>query len=234
VLEKTLRRDHLNLGSLDVRFVNHSTYAAEMINVRVCVNHRGNRFARAILEVQLKARSGGFNRQQRVEHDQPVVALNNGHVGQIQATNLINAFSDLEQTSNGIELAYTPQARVDGTRCAGLVEECVLAWIPDGLAICIADDTFIALDQTTLCHVEIATVGKGQSLQPLLIVLQGDRRRILGRRSRQSTKRYQQGKGEQRLGKSHGEVLVIVWAIHFRQRVESQPIPEQHGGHRIT
>lgn len=73
--------------------------------------------------------------------------------------------------------------------------------VPDSHAICIADDTLVALDQAPLCYLEVATVGDGQQLQPLLVALHGDRGRILGRRGSETRERCQQGKGEQRLWK---------------------------------
>ena len=177
---KNLRGDDLHLAGLDLRLVDHPAHTAEVVDVRVGVDHRDHRPLRAMAEVHGQPGPGGFHRQHRVHHDQAMLAFDQGHVGQVQATHLVDAVGDLEQTGNAVELGDAPQARVDGGRRFA-VEEGVALQVPDGLAIGVDHGLVDGLEQPAAGIVEVAAVGKGQALQPLLIALAGEFGGVLGR-----------------------------------------------------
>ncbi len=194
MFEEPLRGNHLHLAGFDLRLVDHPAHTAEVVDVRVGIDHRNHRPLRAMAEVHRQTGPGGFHRQQRVHHDQAMLTFDQGHVGQVQATHLVDAVGDLEQTGNAIELGDAPQAGVDGGRCLA-VEEGVALQVPDGLAIGIDHGLVDGFEQAPAGIVEVAAVGEGQALQPLLIALAGEFGGVFGWPLGQ--RRQGQGQGQQ-------------------------------------
>ncbi|SAD19725.1 Uncharacterised protein [Enterobacter cloacae] len=87
-----------------------------MIDVAMGINNGNNRTFAAMLNVKIHARFSRFRRQQRIDNRDPLFALYNRHIRQIEVADLVDAFRDLKQTANIIQLRLTPQARVDGIR----------------------------------------------------------------------------------------------------------------------
>ena len=90
-------------------------HPAEMVDVGVGVDHRGHRPVAAVRAVQAEGGRGRLLRDQRVDHDDALVALHQGHVRQIQTPDLVDALGDLVEAV-AQELALTPQARMGGVR----------------------------------------------------------------------------------------------------------------------
>ena len=198
MFEEPLGRDDLDFASLDVRLVDHPAHAAEMVDVRVGVDHRGHRLARTVLEVQFEARLGGLHGKQRIDHDQPVLPLDDGHVGQVQAAKLVDALGDLEQPGDVVQLSDAPQARVYRGRGLRRFQKSILGQVPHGLAIGCRDWPVEPLDQPTPGCFVIDAILERQPLQPLLVAGQGGRGGILGRCCGQARKGGQQGKRQHR------------------------------------
>jgi len=100
----------------------------------VRVDHRDDRSARSMRVVEVKSGFCCLASQQRVDDDEAGIALNDRHVGQVEAAELVNPVDDLEQPADSIELSHPPQARVDRGRCLLGSEEFVVAQVPDDLA----------------------------------------------------------------------------------------------------
>ena len=90
----------MRLASLDVSLVQHAFNAAPVVNVIMGIEHSDNRFLWAVLVVEFEARFSRRGREQWINDDQACVTLDNRHVGQIHAANLIKAIGYLEQTMN--------------------------------------------------------------------------------------------------------------------------------------
>jgi hypothetical protein len=233
MLEEAFGCNDLDLAGLYVRLVDHSARAAEMVDVRVGVDQRGHRFARAVPKIQFEAGPGGFDGQQRIEHDQPVLAFNDGHVGQVQAADLVDAFGDLEQAGDGVQLGDAPQARVYRGRGLRRVEKTILTQVPHSLAIGGRDRPVEAFKQPAPGRFEIPVVIERQALQPLLVAGLGGRGGILCRRSGQAREGRQQGERQHRQWEAHGVSLLLWWRTTVGDGFGHQPIPERHGCHRI-
>ncbi|MNQ48931.1 hypothetical protein D3C85_628190 [compost metagenome] len=157
--------EHLDLAGLDVGFVDDPAHATEVVDVGVAVDHRHHRFVRTVLVVQVQRRLGGFGHGQRVDDDQPVVAFDDGHVRQVKAAHLIQAWADFEQSGMGAELGQAPEARVDRLRGLVFGEEVIGLDIPDDLARGVLDLALERRDQTLGDRLVVGAVGEGQLLQ---------------------------------------------------------------------
>src|SRR5262249_20771923 len=106
--------------------------------------------------------------RERVDDDQRSVALDDRHVGYVEAAYLIDAFGDLEQAVNGIELRLPPQARIDGVGRSVLLQELVSLHVPGGPGSG-ARDQGVGQGADEAAHrvVEILSVGEGQRLRKL-------------------------------------------------------------------
>ncbi|MNJ13630.1 hypothetical protein D3C77_78390 [compost metagenome] len=157
--------EHLDLAGLDVGLVDHPAHAAKMIGMAVAVDHRHHRFARAVLVVQLQRGAGGFGGGQRVDDDQPVVAFDEGHVGQVQATHLVQPRRYFEQASVGVELGQAPEAGVDAVGAVLRGEEFIALKVPHRFAGGIADLAVERRDQAAGDCFVIGAVAEGQLRQ---------------------------------------------------------------------
>jgi hypothetical protein len=84
-----------------------------MIAMGVRVEDGRDRPRPAMLPVEFQARAGAFDRGQRVDHDHAGLALDQGHVGEIETSDLIDAVADLEQAVVHVELRLPPEAWID-------------------------------------------------------------------------------------------------------------------------
>ena len=67
-----------------------------------------------MLEVELDAGAGDFAGDQRIDDDDAAAALDDRHVGDVEAAHLVDAVGDLEQAVVHVEPGLPPQAGVDG------------------------------------------------------------------------------------------------------------------------
>src|SRR5260370_34625636 len=72
---------------------------------------RGEGTLSAMLEIELHGGARAFNRGQRIDHDHAALALDQRHVGDIEAPDLIDAGHDLEESMVHVETRLPPQAR---------------------------------------------------------------------------------------------------------------------------
>ena len=108
--------------------------------------------------VQRERRRGRLGRDQRVDDDDARVALDEGHVREVEAAHLVDAGSDLVQALLGGELALAPQAGVRGVGRVR-VQERVDVVVPDNAAVAGLDDRrFEPADEAAIGVLEIGAV----------------------------------------------------------------------------
>jgi hypothetical protein len=90
-------------------------HAGIMIDMTMGINNGNNRAFATMLNVKIHVCFGRFADTSGSITVIPF-ALYNRHIRQIEVTDLVDAFRDLKQTANIIQLRLTPQARVDGIR----------------------------------------------------------------------------------------------------------------------
>ena len=112
-----------------------------MVNVTVAVDHGHHRALALFLVDEGQGRLGGVWRNERIKDDPAFVALDEGDVGEIETTDLIDVVGDLEQAVLHGELGVAPQAGVDGIggRLVQAYVGLVLLQIPDDVALVILD-----------------------------------------------------------------------------------------------
>ena len=157
------RRDHRHLACLDVGLVDHAAHAAVVVDMAVSVDHGHHGPLRPVGEVMFQCRPGNFGRRQRIDQDQPAVALDHRHVGDVEAAQLIEAVGDHEQAVGHVEPGHAPQARVHRVGRQLAIDEGIFAKIPQYRAAGRAHHAVRhRRDQTLLRRLEIADVGKRQ------------------------------------------------------------------------
>ena len=114
VLEEALRGDDRDSPASTSSCVDDTLHAAEVVDVAVRVDHRHDRPVAAVLAVERERGGGGLGRDQRIDDDQPRVALDERDVREVEAAHLVDAVGDLEQAVVGDELRLPPEARVRG------------------------------------------------------------------------------------------------------------------------
>ena len=159
-----------------VRRVEEAGSPAVVIHVGVAVNHGADRPLAQGLVDEGEGRLGGLRRDQRVEDDPPLVTLDEGDVGEIEAADLVNLVGHLEQAVLHVQLGIAPQARVDGIR-RRLVQAdvgLVLLQIPHHVALVILDGEGIRFgDEAAPGILEILLVVEWQGVQHILVGLDG-------------------------------------------------------------
>ncbi|MNR13200.1 hypothetical protein D3C85_1295950 [compost metagenome] len=98
MLHEPRRCDDLYLARLDVSFIDDAFDAAIMVDMTVVVDHRQHRLFRAMRVVEIECGTRGFGGHQGVDDDESGLAFDDGHVGQVDAADLIEALRDLVQT----------------------------------------------------------------------------------------------------------------------------------------
>ncbi|MNI27713.1 hypothetical protein D3C73_814620 [compost metagenome] len=115
--------------------------ATIMVNVAVAVDHGQHRALALFLVDEGQGCLGGVWRNEGVEDDPALVALDEGDVGEIETTDLIDAVGDLVQAVLHGKLGVAPQTGVDGI--GGCLVQAyvglVLLQIPDNVALVILD-----------------------------------------------------------------------------------------------
>ena len=107
-----------------------------------------------------------FFAHQDIKNDPAVVGADEGRIGHIKATHLIDAVTYFKQTGFGIELGIPPQARVDRIRRI-TVQIPIALQIPCRCSVIVVDDpAFLIVQQATCCIVKFPPVGKIQLFIP--------------------------------------------------------------------
>ena len=204
-VHEALWRIDLDLAGCHVGLADDALDAAEMVGMAVAVDHRDDRLLRPVLVVQLKAGPGGLGIEQRVDDDQAGLALDDGHVCEVDAAQLVHAVGDLEQAGDRIDLRLAPQARVDRGRRVALLEV-IGAHVPGRHAVWTrvrAGDQAAGngRDEAAPRILEGLLVGPGQGGAEIGIGLHGGRLRRLRRDLRMSLAQQEQGSsGDQAQG----------------------------------
>ena len=94
------------------RFGDDRFDAAEVVDMGMGVDHPGDRPLAAMVPVQPQRGGGGLGGDQRVDHDDPAVALHDRHVRQVEAADLVDAVGDLVESLPCGQLGLTPQTGV--------------------------------------------------------------------------------------------------------------------------
>ena len=135
-----------------------------MVNVAVGINYRDNRFLTAVFKVKIHPDFGRFCRDQRVNDGDAFFTFNNGHVRQIEVTNLVNAIRYFKQPADVDQLRLTPQARV--YRIRGFVaffDERILLRIPDNISLFAFDHVLREWSDKAFVGVgKVGVIGEGQ------------------------------------------------------------------------
>jgi hypothetical protein len=161
VLDEAFGGDDLDRARVDIVLGHNPLHAAEMIDVAVGVDHRGNRPVTAVLAVQRQRRRRRLGRDQRVDDDDPGVALDDAHVGQVVAADLVDPAGHLEQALPGLQGGLSPQARMHRLRRVP-GQEAVRPVVPDHLARLIADNRIPGIDKPAPGSLEVSGVPERQ------------------------------------------------------------------------
>ncbi|VTM90404.1 Uncharacterised protein [Raoultella ornithinolytica] len=135
-----------------------------------------HRFFTAVFEVQLQTFFCRFCAQQRVNNSDPFRALNNGHVGEVKITDLINTVGDFVQTADVDQLRLTPQARIDGgRRFFPFFDEVVFCRVPNNVTLFAFNDVLRqGGNKAFMCIVKVGFISKRQRvIQRVICLLSG-------------------------------------------------------------
>ncbi len=147
--------------------------AAEVVDVAVAVDEPGDRALAPVLAVEGQRRRRGLGRDQRVDDDDPLLALDDVHVGEVEAAQLVEAGRDLEQAGDAVEQALAPEAGVDGVGRLAL-EEVVGLEVPDRVAALAGHGRRLeAGDQPPSRLGEVLVVGERQRGRRLAVAASG-------------------------------------------------------------
>ena len=146
--------------------VEHAARAAPMVGMGVGEDDSGHRPLAAMLEIQRHRRARAFDRGQRIDHDHAGVALDQRHVGDVEAAHLIDAGHDFEQSMIHVEARLPPQAGIDRRRRFRFGQKAVGLEAPDHPALRGGDPRMVQrAEKAARGFVEIARIGKRQRLQ---------------------------------------------------------------------
>src|SRR5262249_24560270 len=114
LLHEAKGRDDLDVPCADVGLVDDAAHPTVVIGVTVGVDDRGDRSPPAVPYIKVHAGPCHFGRDQGIDHDEPTLALDDRHVREVEAADLIDAVADLEEAMVHVEPRVTPQAGIDG------------------------------------------------------------------------------------------------------------------------
>ena len=92
----------------------HAQNASKMVNVRVGKDDGRDRLVTQVLPGECKRYARRLCGGQRVHHNPAGLALDQGHVGDVKAAKLVDAFHHLEEPDVRVQLGVPPKAGVDG------------------------------------------------------------------------------------------------------------------------
>ena len=118
LLQETRRCNHGHLALGDLLGADDAQRTTKMVRVCVREDHGRHRLVAQMLTREGQSRCRALTGSERIDHDPAGPAFDEGHVGHVKATQLINPVDHLEQAGVGIELGVAPQAGID--RVGGL------------------------------------------------------------------------------------------------------------------
>ena len=121
-LEEIFRRNNLHFTGRHLLLGHDASDATKMVGVRMCNDHRTDGQVLDMLSDKGKARHRRLCHCQRINDDPPRIASNKRHVGKVDTADLVNALANLVEAVHRIELALTPQTRIDRIRCTAIKE----------------------------------------------------------------------------------------------------------------
>ena len=162
VFGEVFRCDDRDLARVDVGLGRHAEHATEMVDVAVGVDHGDDRPVSAMGAIQRKRGRRRLGGDQRIDDDDPGVALDEADVGQVQTADLVDALNDLVQPLLGAQLALPPQAGVNRTgRLSG--QERIRVVVPHHATVGRLDDARLERgDETSVGVLEVSGVGERQ------------------------------------------------------------------------
>jgi len=181
LLHEPVGRPDVHAAVRHVGLVHHAAHAAVVVHVAVRVDHRAHRPLAAVPRVEGQAGGGHLGGDERVDHDEPAIALDQRHVGDVVAAHLVETLGDLEQAVVHVEPGMAPQARIDGGRRGLLVEEAVVAQAPHHAALRVLDlEVRQRAQQPAPGVLEVLRVAERQRGQHRAVVGPRDRRGVVG------------------------------------------------------
>ena len=166
VLHEQIGRDDRHLAAGERCVVEHAARTAPMVGMGMGEDHGADRPLAAVLEVKLHRGPRALDRGQRVHHDHAALALDQRHVGDVEAAHLVDAGHHLEQAMMHVEPRLPPQAGIDGRRRLFGRQEAVGLEAPDRPALRRGDlGVFHRAEKAARGVVEIPDVGERQRLQ---------------------------------------------------------------------
>ena len=142
---------------------------AEMVQVSVRVDHGGDLPVPAVLPVQGDRGGGALGGDQRVDHDDAGVALDQRHVRHVQVTDLVDPGGDLVQALLRGQLALPPQTGVHRGRGIAVQQIGELVDVPHHPAVRrLHDPRRQFADETPVGVVEVGAVVQISSHSPVL------------------------------------------------------------------
>jgi hypothetical protein len=92
----------------------HAPHAAIMVDMAMGVDDRGDRPVPEVLAIEGERGGRRLGAGQRIDNDDALRARYEGDRGQVEATDLVDAGRDLEQTMPAVQLGLSPQAGMNG------------------------------------------------------------------------------------------------------------------------
>ena len=118
--------------------VDHAEHASEVVDVGVGVDDRRHRPLAAVGPVEREGRRRRLLGDEGIDDDDAVIALDEGHVREVEAAHLVDALGHLVEAVAGVELPLAPQARV-GRFGAGPLQEGPAVHVPDPAPVGVTD-----------------------------------------------------------------------------------------------
>ena len=171
VLDEAGRGDHDDGAGVDLLLGGDALDAAEVVDVGVGVDHRGDRPVAAVLPVERQRGGRGLRRDERVDDDHSGLALDERDVREVEPAHLVDPLDHLEQALQGDEPRLAPQAGMRGVgRLSG--EERVGVVVPDDATVGRADHARLQRgDQAPRRIVEVPGVRERQGSGGHLLLL---------------------------------------------------------------
>lgn len=110
-----MRARHLDLAGRPIGCLDDAAHPAEVVRTAAGVD-RGSPWllAAELLQREGQRGIGASGRQQRVDHDPAGFALDQVHIREVMAADLVSALGDSLQDRRAIESFHAPQAWPDG------------------------------------------------------------------------------------------------------------------------
>ena len=131
-----------DVAAVDRLLVDDTLDPAEVVDVAVGVDDGSDGPIATVFPVEGEGRRRRLHGDERVDHDHAGVALDDGHVREVETPHLVDALGHLEQALDAVQPGLAPQARVCG-RGTVLLEEPVAVVVPDHPARLVVDDPWL-------------------------------------------------------------------------------------------